>query len=225
MKIFKRILWLFFSLLPVLSFSQKYYRIKANVTIMEKDIDGKYNLTKGILYYDINYHKAVYDISFPEKAIIVITDSTYVTIKEGKQSKSKSVKEFLDFSLFNLCLTGKLDYYGLKDTPFAVEKTEKQDSLVITTWAPPKKLKKKKGKIKVSTKDKKLFGVITYDVKGNIISKQFFEKYILVKNLAIPAKVVSFIYKNDKTFTQITEFKNIEINKENNDNMNNYPVN
>ena len=225
MKIFKRILWLFFSLLPVLSFSQKYYRIKANVTIMEKDIDGKYNLTKGILYYDINYHKAVYDISFPEKAIIVITDSTYVTIKEGKQSKSKSVKEFLDFSLFNLCLTGKLDYYGLKDTPFAVEKTEKQDSLVITTWAPPKKLKKKKGKIKVSTKDKKLFGVITYDVKGNIISKQFFEKYILVKNLAIPAKVVSFIYKNDKTFTQITEFKNIEINEENNDNMYNYPVN
>lgn len=225
MKTAIKIFSLILILLPLQAMSQKYYRIKANVTIKEKNIDGKFNLTKGTLYYDINNHKAVYDITFPEKAIIIITDSTYITIKNGKQSKSKSVKELLDFSVFNLCLTGKLDYYGLKDTPFKMEKTEKQDSLVITTWAPPKKLKKKKGKIKVSTKDKRLFGVITYDVKGNILSKQFFENYTLVKKLAVPGRIVSFIYNNDKTFTQITEFKNVEVNEEGNDNMYNYTVN
>ncbi|NUM32203.1 MAG: hypothetical protein HUU47_07765 [Bacteroidetes bacterium] len=207
------------------AFSQQHYRLRANVTIKEKNIDGKYNLTKGTLYYDLNFRKAVYDITFPEKAIIVITDSTYITIKDGKQSKTNSIRELLDFSVFNLCLTGKLDYYGLRETPFAVEKTEKQDSLVITTWVPPKKLRKKKGKIKVSTKDKKLFGVLTYDVKGNVISKQFFENYTLVKKLAVPGRVVSFIYNKNKTFTQITEFKNIEVNEKGNDNMYNYTIN
>lgn len=225
MKIYFKIFCIMWFLLPVTAFSQKYYRIKANVTIKEKNAEGKFNLTKGILYYDINYRKAVYDITFPEKAIIIITDSTYISIKDGIKSKSKSVKEFLDFSLFNLCLTGKLDYYGLKDTPFTMGKTEKIDSLVVTTWNPPKKLKKKKGIIKVSTLDKKLFGVITYDTKGNVISKQFFENYSIVKKLAMPTRIVSFVYKNDKTFTQITEFKNIAINEEGNDNFYNYTVN
>lgn len=220
-----KILLLIFIFYSTQTYSQKFYRVKANITIKDKNSDGKYNLTKGILYYDINYRKAVYNISFPENAMIVIADTVSYTIKEGKKTKSKSLKEFLDFSLFNLCLTGKLDYYGLKDTPFTISKTEKQDSLVITTWSPPQKLRKKKGVIKVSVKNKKLFGVIIYDVKGNIISKQFFEDYIVVKNLTIPTKIVSFSYIKGKTFTQITEFKNITINEEGNDSFYNYSVN
>ncbi len=208
----------------MVSNAQLNYRFKANVTIKEKKPDGKFNLTKGTLYYDVNTRKAVYDITFPEKANIIITDTAYITLQNGKRTSSKSMKEFLDFSLFNLCLTGKLDYYGLKNTPYTITKTEKEDSMIITTWSPPSKLKKVKGKIKVSSVNKKLFGVISYDVKGVIISKQFFEEYVTFKNLEIPGRVVSFFFSGDKKSTQITEFKNIIINEAGNDTMYNHAL-
>jgi hypothetical protein len=199
--------------------AQQNYRFKANVTIKDKKPDGKFNLTKGTLYYDLNTRKAVYEVTFPEKAIIIITDTAYISLKDGKRTSTKSFKEFLDFSIFNLCLTGKLDYYGLKESPFTITKTEKEDSMIINTWSPPPQLKKSKGIIKVSTVNKKLFGVILYDVKGVVLSKQFFENYISVKNLPMPTKIVSFFFIGNQKSTQITEFKNIIINEIGNDTM------
>ena len=199
--------------------AQPYYRFKADVTIKEKKIDGTFNLTKGTLYYDINARKAVYTISFPQKALIIITDTAYISIINGKRTSSPSMKEFLDFAIFNLCLTNKLDYYGLKNTPYTIFKTGKTDSMIITTWNPPAKLKKMKGKIKVSMVNKRLFGVISYDTKGNTISKQFFEDYIPIKNLLIPSRVVSFFYSGNEKSVQITEFKNIIINENGNDTL------
>lgn len=219
MNLFKSLIFLFFTGTAIVSVGQQNHRFKANITIKEKMPDGKFNLTKGTLYYDINTRKAVYDITFPEKAIVIITDTAYISIKNGKRTSAKSIKEFLDFSLYNLCLTGKLDYYGLKGSPYTISKTEKEDSMVITTWSPPAKMKKKKGIIKVSIVNKKLFGVILYDVKGTVISKQFFEDYVNVKNLLIPGKVVSFFFMGKEKSTQITEFKNIVINEVGNDTM------
>ncbi len=197
--------------------AQENYRIKADVTIKMKTADGKANLTKGTLFYDLHKRKAVYQVSFPEKATVIITDTALITYKEGKRSSSSSTKDFLDYSLFNLCLTGKLDYYGLKESPYTVTKTEKTDSMVITTWSPPSKLKKIKGNIKVSMVNKRLFGVISYDPKGVTISKQFFENYVMVKNCLIPGRVVCFYYLGKMKSTQITEFKNIVINEQGND--------
>jgi len=219
MNALKGIMALLLMCLGIVSNAQQYYRFKADVTIKEKKTDGKFNLTKGTLYYDIHNRKAVYDVSFPEKALIIITDTAYISIVNGKRTSSRSSKEFLDFSLFNLCLTGKLDYYGLKNTPYTITKTEKEDSMIITTWSPPEKLKKTKGKIKVSLVNKKLFGVISYDPKGKTIAKQFFEEYIIVKTIAIPSRIVSFFYIGKTTATQITEFKNIVINETGNDTM------
>jgi len=219
----KKQIWCLVILLTSLAGNaQQNYRFKANITIKEKRIDGKFNLTKGTLYYDINTRKAVYDISFPAKTLIIITDTAYISITNGKRTSSKSNKSFLDFSLFNLCLTGKLDYYGLKGSPYTITKTEKEDSMIITTWSPPNKLRKTKGKIKVSSINKKLFGLISYDPKGTIISKQFFEDYVTIKNLIIPTKVICFIYYGKAKSTQITEFKNMVINETGNDNMYNH---
>lgn len=219
MNLFKSLIFLLLVGISGISFAQQNHRFKANVIIKEKMPDGKFNLTKGTLYYDINTRKAVYDITFPEKAIVIITDTAYISIKNGKRTSVKSMKEFLDFSLYNLCLTGKLDYYGLKGSPYTISKTEKQDSMVITTWSPPAKMKKKKGVIKVSIVNKKLFGVILYDPKGTIISKQFFEEYVNVKNLMVPGKVISFFFIGKEKSTQITEFKNIVINEVGNNTM------
>ncbi len=199
--------------------AQQYFRFKANITIKEKKADGKFNLTKGTLYYDLNTRKAVYDVTFPEKAIIVITDTAYISFQNGKRTSTKAIKEFLDFSLFNLCLTGKLDYYGLKGSPYTITHTERSDSMVISTWSPPAQMKKDKGNIKVSSVNKRLFGVLVYDPKGTIISKQFFEDYTRIKNLWIPTKVVSFLILGKEKSTQITEFKNIVINESENDTM------
>ncbi len=199
--------------------AQQHFRFKANITIKEKKVDGKFNLTKGTLYYDLNTRKAVYDVTFPEKAIIIITDTAYITFQNGKRTTSKAIKEFLDFSLFNLCLTGKLDYYGLKGSPYTITHTERADSMIISTWSPPSQMKKDKGNIKVSSVNKRLFGVLVYDPKGKIISKQFFEDYTHIKNIWIPTKVVSFLFLGKEKTTQITEFKNIVINETGNDTM------
>ncbi|MFM9944430.1 MAG: hypothetical protein ACKVQB_04285 [Bacteroidia bacterium] len=216
---FKKVLFLTFTCLAIAGYAQENHRFKAGVTIKEKKPDGTFNLTRGTLYYDINTRKAVYDITFPEKAVVIITDTAYISIQNGERSSSKSAKEFLDFSLFNLCLTGKLDYYGLKGSPYTISKTEKEDSMIITTWSPPSALKKKKGVIKVSNVNKKLFGVIIYDEKGTVLTKQFFENYVTVKNLLVPSRVVSFFFLGKVKSTQITEFKNIEINEAGNDSM------
>ena len=74
-KSMKRILFLliiFF--LPKIIFGQFFFRIEGEISVKEKG-QFKSQLSIGKFYYDLNYRKIVYDLSFPEKQTLVIKDT------------------------------------------------------------------------------------------------------------------------------------------------------
>jgi hypothetical protein len=57
-----------------------------------------------------------------------------------------------------------------------------------------------------------------------ILSKQFFEKYIIVKGLNFPTEITQVIYQDEGKITQQTTFKNIIINNLQNEKFYNYII-
>jgi hypothetical protein len=108
-------------------------------------------------------------------------------------------------------LTNQINNYGLKNSPFTIQKVEKQGDMVITTWLPPKALATLFGKVLISNKNNRLFGMIFIDSKDKILRKQFFDKYQNFRGLEFPMEIVDITYKDDKENYQVTTYKNIVI--------------
>ena len=192
---------------------QKFYRIKGEYSIKAKSADGKAQLTIGKFYYDKNIKKLVYQNSFPQKETWVSLDtSVYQIVNEKVVSRFKSPPIGI-FSIFHLVLTNQINNYGLKNSPFTIQKVEKQGDMVITTWLPPKSLATLFGKVLISNKNNRLFGMIFIDSKGKILRKQFFDKYQSFRGLEFPMEIVDITYKDDKENYQVTTYKNIEIDE------------
>jgi len=77
--------------------AQTFNRIEADFSIKEKDINGNKLLTIGRVYYDKNIRKIVLNISFPEKIIIVATDSLVYMIDNDSLIKTSPAVVPIDF--------------------------------------------------------------------------------------------------------------------------------
>jgi hypothetical protein len=191
--------------------AQKFYRIKGDYSIKAKSADGKSQLTIGKFYYDKNIKKLTYQNTFPQKETWVSSDTlVYRIVNEKVASKYKSPPIGI-FSIFHLVLTNQINNYGLKNSPFTIQKVEKQGDMVITTWLPPKALATLFGKVLISNKNNRLFGMIFIDSKDKILRKQFFDKYQNFRGLEFPMEIVDITYKDDKENYQVTTYKNIVI--------------
>lgn len=209
--------------LPFNTYAQ-FYRISADFTIKEKKVDGTHSLTKGRVYYDINNEKIIYDITFPAEQNLVMKDTSMYLYRDGVLTDRQTVPNTNKFSVFHLSLNSHLDNYGLNNTGYKIEKVEKKDGMVMTTWLPPQNLRKVLGKVIVSQKDKQLFGVVFFDANNQIIGKQFYRNYRLVNGLNFPGEIVQVSIKEGKEFYKTTEFKNITINETQNDNKYNFSI-
>lgn len=178
----------------------------------------------GTTYYDINAKKLVYQLSFPEKEVLLTTDSCTYRIKGDTLSDKNKVPGFIQQSIFHLVLKGDLQNFGLNKSALKIDKVERQNGMVITTWVPEKKNKLFKGKIMVSTKENKLFGVVYLDGKDNLVSKQFYEDYKVVAGLAFPKKVVYIMYKDGKEFYKVLTFRNVKLNEKGSEEFYNCPI-
>jgi len=230
MKIFKKILFFlpfFLAYLPLVS-SQNFYRISCDFSIKVKKNDGTAQLTMGKVYYDCNFRKLVYVLSFPQKEIWINTSEQLIKIAQGKAPVKQSVPSILEFTVFQLAMNGQLSDYGLKNSSFTVEEVEKEDNQIITTWKLPTKYSKKFGKIMTSVKDRQLYGIVFLDTKGSVISKQFFDNYILISGLSFPTEIIQISYivddKGTKENYQLTNFKNVIVNEKSNENYYNYTI-
>lgn len=205
---------------------QQFFRLKADMTIKENLADGTSVLTMGTVYFDKNVHKIVYDIRFPKKSIYILTDSAAYEISDGKPTDRKKAYNLYSFSIFNLALSSNLHNFGLSNNGvFKITNIEKLDSLVVSTWSPSiKKIAELTGDVKLSTKNKQLFGIAFFDQKKKLLSKQFFSKYSYYKGLAFPGEILQINYINDKEYYKITTYKNVEINSATEDEMYNYPL-
>jgi len=220
---FLRIFLLISLLLPKIVFGQHFFRIEGDITVKEKS-EFQSRLTIGKFYYDKNIGKLVYHITFPEKQVMVSRDTVlYHFIADTLNSRTRSF-DMTKFSIFNLSLENQMNNYGLENTFYKVDNIEKDGDLVISTWVPGKFQQKQFGKVMISTKDNRLFGIVFMNPSGEIAGKQFFEDYTVVDGLAFPKRMVKFTYHGEKQTTQITTFDNLKLNNLNEKKYYDYPV-
>lgn len=204
--------------------SQKFFRIKGDFTIKAKTNEGKSQLTMGKFYYDRNYKKLVYVNHFPKKEVWVSKDTSVYHIVNNKVIDRQSAPPVAEFSMFHLVLNSQLSNYGFKNTTMVIEKVERQNDMVITTWALPPKAPKIFGKIKTSTKNNKLNGIVFLNMEDKVIKKQFFNDYRNTGGLEFPHEIIDIIYINGKENYQVTTYKNIQIDDLTEGNIYNYTI-
>ncbi|UTA67971.1 MULTISPECIES: outer membrane lipoprotein-sorting protein [Emticicia] len=213
-------------------YSQKSYRIKADISIKDKHTENTYGLTIGKVYYSIVSKKLVYKLSFPSQETIVIKDTILYKIDNNGTIKNEQRTLLVnEFTIFHLSLSGKLSDYGLSQGNtskiYKVQKVEKDaNGRVITTWeVAEKKLIKLMGKIKMANVDKKLDAIAFYDLQGKLLSQQFFKDYDNINGVIFPKQITQISYNADGTQKiQQTTFKNIEIDESGEDNIYDYPL-
>jgi hypothetical protein len=216
------VLFVVFSLFNVQA--QKFYRIKGDFSIKTKLYNGTSQLVIGKVYYDRNIKKLVYQNSFPAVETWVSFDTTVYCIVNNKVTKRITSPPLSQFSIFHLALTSQINNYGLKNTMFKIQKVEKQNSMVITTWLAPFQFSKIFGKVLISNVSNKLYGIVFLDQKGQVLRKQFFNNYQNISGLEFPLEIIDISYVNGKENYQVTTYKNIEVDKISEDNMYNYIV-
>lgn len=200
-----------------LSHAQHQYRIKTDFSIKTK-VKGKPEgqLIIGTCYYDLNQGRLVYDISFPEKEIWVIEDTTHWVVRNDSVVNRKPTQIKPSLSVLHLSLKQELAHYGLKNSIYKVSTVKNEGELVITTWQPPLQYRKRMGQIAISNKNKQLHGVLFYHPKGNVLRKQFFKNYVVINGLPFPSEVIDIIYDADKEILQQTTYSNPTINEREN---------
>lgn len=209
-------------------YSQHFYRLKADFSIKSKNYDGKAQLTMGKVFYDKTHKKIVYKITFPEKETWLSVDSLLYKIVANEQGEPQVFKQKIpgiaEFSIFHLAMNGQLSDFGLKKSNFRIEKVEREDNKVITTWLPPARYTSKMGKIMIANEQKKITGIIFFDTQNKILSKQFFNKYQNFDGLVFPTEIIQITYINGNKNRQITTYRNIAVNETGNDKIYNFKL-
>lgn len=218
--------WLAF-LMVVMSFSleaQENFRIKGKFSVKTKTGE-KGNLTMGSFYHDANQKSIVYKISFPEKEVWVFQENQIHKVNGDSVQTQDSAMGVVDFSIFHLALTNSLSHYGLKDSPFKLVEVKKENDLVITTWDPPGPLKELVGKVMIANKNKRIQGIVFFDVAGVIIRKQFFRDYQKVGNLFFPTEIIDLFYQDGEISSrQITTYSELVLNATDENHLYNYTL-
>ncbi len=207
------------------SFSQQFFRIKADFSIKQKKANGESTLIMGKVYYDKNAQKIIYINTFPKKETDVLIDTVLYSIIDNKIISKNSTFFTYKYSIFHLALIGNLSTFGLDGSVYKLVKTEKEKDLVITTWQADGKAKEKLGKIILSTKNKKLYGVVVFDNKNKIVMKQFFKNFVNVNGMDFPSEITQISYNaSGKESYGITTYKNIVVDDIKDDNIYNFAL-
>lgn len=200
-----------FLLFPGLLSAQGIYRIKGEFSIKSKE-NNYSQLVIGTFYYDLNSQQIIYRNSFPEKEVWITSDTTLYHIVNDEILSTQIIPDFSKFSIYHLALTRNLKNFGIDENSFKLDKVEQDGDLVISTFLPQKEFKAFSGKVMISTKDGKLFGIVFFDPEDIIVKKQFFEDYITERGLPFPGKITEIFYKKGGEEYKVTNYKNIIYN-------------
>lgn len=204
--------------------AQENFRIKGKFSVKSKT-EEKGNLTMGTFYHDATQKSIVYQITFPEKEVWVFKADKIHKIQGDSVQTQDSALGVVEFSIFHLALSNALSHYGLKDSPFKLVEVKKENDLVITTWQPPGQLKEIMGNVMIANKNKRLQGIVFFNVEGAIIRKQFFQQYQKIGNLFFPTEIIDLYYLDGEIVSrQITTYSEITLNATDENHLYNYPV-
>jgi len=211
-------------MLPNSIIGQHYFRMKADFSIKEKFGDGKMALTMGTIYYDRNYKKLVYDVKFPQKETWVIKDTLFYKIVKGELIQQTLLPLMPNTTIFDFALNNNMDNFGLEKSPYKINKIETEKDLVISTWLPDAKLAKALGKIVISKKKAKLFGIAFYTPKNELVKKQLFKGFLTSAGVTFPEEITEILYKQFTKETKLTTFKNLKVNEMKDENFYNFTI-
>lgn len=206
--------FLFLVLFQQAVFCQDYFRIKADFTVKISNSDGTRNLTRGVVYYDKNIRELIYDISFPEKETWVSRDTSLLKIRDGKVYEKMSIPSINEFTIFHLALNSMLNDFGLKNSPFKIQKVEKKGDLTLSYWNIPEQASTLMDFVVVARNGNRLESVVIMADEQKVLSKQFFRNYTKVKAFEFPTQIVQILYDSqNRENYQLTEFKNLGVNE------------
>lgn len=211
-----RIPWLFViitmlgsgTLLP----AQEFYRISAEFSVKSQG-DSLGNLTMGRLFYDENIGQLIYDIRFPQEQTWVFSDSSIFRYQGDSLLEATVGASVADFSLFHLALNNDLRHYGLKGSIYNLEGVEKEGDLVISTWRPPGPLSSTLGKVLISSKANRLYGIVFFNAEEEVLRKQFFRKYENINGLEFPTELIDIFFLDEGKQYQKTNYSQIRLNE------------
>lgn len=198
--------------------AQENFRIEASFSAKEKTPSGKSKLTIGTVYFDKNDNKIVYDITFPDAATLVVTDTVQYIIKEDT-TIAQSIPSLNQMSIFSLALKGDLDNFGLEQLKYDIIEVEKSEDMIITTWLPPADFQNNYGKIALSQKNRNLYGVIFFAPDDTVIGKQIFRDYTTVDGVSFPQEIIQITIAEGKEFYKVTTFSEVKVNNLEKDEM------
>jgi hypothetical protein len=214
--------------------AQQFYRIKADVSIKEKLANGSSRLSVGTVYFDKLYGKIVYKFTFPKVETIIVQDTTVFSL-DAKNNLVEAQKALIlpEFTIFHLALTNRLSDYGMKGENtyelYKIDKVEKKEGKVITTWTPnDPSLNKYLGSLVMSNNNKRLEAIAIYGPDKKLLSQQFFRKYVNVKGVEFPSQVTQLTYTVKESGggdnIQQTTYANIQVDQASENDIYRHPV-
>lgn len=207
--------------LSLSTLGQTYYRIECDISIKSKVQGGQGSLTLGRVFYDRTAATLVYSISFPEREVWVVRDTLSLVYRNGELLHSSVIGAFTHTTMFHKSLVGSLNDFGLSDSHFTIDKVERDQNMVITTWTPPQ-MHSHLGRVITSTVGNNLYGVVVMNPQGEIISRQVYKNYLEVRGLMVPTEVIQIAYRDSTEVYQIINLSNIIINNPGNEEMYHY---
>lgn len=202
------------------SYSQDYFRIKADFTVKISNSNGVKNLTRGTVYYDKNIKDLIYDITFPKNERWISRDTSLYKFRNDTLTERVTIPSINEFTLFHLALNADLNDFGLKNSIYAISKVEKKGDLVLSYWKIPKQVPIMIDNVVIAKKNNRLESVIMVGDQQKILSKQFFKNYTKIDAFEFPQQIIQILYNSSgKEDYQVTEFHNLKVNDMSNDEL------
>ena len=224
-KIYIQLFLVFFSLGNLnITVAQTFHRFSADYTVKYNDKNGNAIMKMGRVYYDSKQKQIVIKNGFPVKEYIIHKDTSIYFIRVGNIVNQLNAISPTEFSIFHLALNGELLNYGLDKAGYTIGNIKKDKGLIIASWLPPEKYKFNLGKIIISTKNKKLYGIIFLDINEKIIGKHIFQKFINIDGFEFPTEVIRINYYSNYELYEKTTYKKFKINETGKDEYYNYVI-
>lgn len=222
----KKLFWILFLVVFTsgLSYGQSAYRIKSDFVFKVKNPDSTFNLSKGVVYYDRNIKKLVFDLSFPVREVKVTKDTLVYTFRSDTLFSIEKNMIPPEYTLFNYLLTDQFQTYGIDDKVFTAEKVERSNGLVITHWKPKGALGKMIGEIVIALKQKRLYSVLIKTPDMVVMNRQVFKHYQTIQGTTMPTEILSVFTVDSARYLQMTSLKNSVINAVDQENMYNFKI-
>ena len=204
--------------------AQIAYRLKADILTKTRLPDSTFQISKGIIHYDKNIKKIIFDFTFPEKEKVVLFDTIMSRYRNGEMVERTSSFLIPEQSFFHFMLSGNISNYGFDEANFLAKGIEKKKDMVITTYVPPDNVKAYLSKILVATKNKQLYSITMMGPDGNVLNRQILKKYHVINGLDIPYEILIATYIDDKVMYQVISLDKVVLNEEGHDENYNYEL-